>query len=334
MRWTNKQNLPTPIVNAVVNDKYTKGESDISVTGLMKPPRMRVLQKLHQDDIVLDVSSRIDSLLGKALHNLLEEHSAGAGECLAEVRFFLKLDGITISGQFDAFYADGTLEDYKLCPIRKFEHGVPDEFTAQLNMYVYLMKHGYVITADNRHHEPKYTVTGLTIRAFYRDWFASGLKRGADYPPGMLEKLTVELWPEEKTLGFIKTRIALHKAANKKLPLCTDEDRWARPEKFAVMKPGAKKSLKNHDTREAAEAHASTTKDGYVEHRPGESVRCTRWCDVASFCTQRQNELRSIHGTTETNTNQSHPGAVRTEAGDGVLPVQASESAGGDESTD
>ena len=40
-----------------------------------------------------------------------------------------------------------------------------------------------------------------------------------------------------------------------------------------------------------AQAHADDLKGGYVEHRPGEPIRCLHYCPVAGFCPQRQAEL-------------------------------------------
>jgi len=64
MKLTNKFNLPDPIVNAVQNQGYTPGSSDITVTQLIQPPLIRQLNKKHWDDIEEDASDRVWALFG------------------------------------------------------------------------------------------------------------------------------------------------------------------------------------------------------------------------------------------------------------------------------
>ena len=57
MLWSNKFNLPQPLVSAVQRDPYQKA-GDISVTSLIKAPRMRILEDRHDSEITIDVSDR------------------------------------------------------------------------------------------------------------------------------------------------------------------------------------------------------------------------------------------------------------------------------------
>ena len=59
MKYTNTNNIPKEIIRAVSNDSYSKGASTISVTGLLQPPRIRILREEYDDDIVVDVSNEI-----------------------------------------------------------------------------------------------------------------------------------------------------------------------------------------------------------------------------------------------------------------------------------
>ena len=71
MKYTNKLNLPQPLVSAIVNDKYDSGTSDISVTSLLKPYQLRALER-HHDKLTEDIADRIWSLLGQVIHGILE----------------------------------------------------------------------------------------------------------------------------------------------------------------------------------------------------------------------------------------------------------------------
>ena len=55
MKLTNKSNLPGVIKRAVLNDPYDGSGSDISTTRLIAPPRIKVLEERHWDNIEEDV---------------------------------------------------------------------------------------------------------------------------------------------------------------------------------------------------------------------------------------------------------------------------------------
>ena len=74
MKITNELGLPEPLVDAVRNDGYTKGNADFSVTGLIGPPYQRKLMGEYGEKITEDVSERInfvctdDFVFWKAAH--------------------------------------------------------------------------------------------------------------------------------------------------------------------------------------------------------------------------------------------------------------------------
>ena len=59
MKLTNKFKLPKEILRAISNDTYSKGESTISVSGLLSAPRPRILGMEHQDSIVVDAVDQV-----------------------------------------------------------------------------------------------------------------------------------------------------------------------------------------------------------------------------------------------------------------------------------
>ena len=64
MKYTNKHNVPVEIIRAITNDQYSKGEAHISVTGLLQPPRIRLLNKEYADKITVDYSDETWKILG------------------------------------------------------------------------------------------------------------------------------------------------------------------------------------------------------------------------------------------------------------------------------
>lgn len=276
MKLTNRLGLPKAIVDAVANDPYSKGDADISITGLLRPPRIRVLEKKHKEQLEEDVSDRIYSLLGQTMHGILERAALARQDAnnITEKRFYITIDGVRVGGQMDSIYLEqGLLQDYKLTSVYKVKEGAPKEFEEQLNCYAYLLRSNGII------------VSKLQDVCILRDWSKGKALQEPDLPQEQVVVLDVPMWPAEQAEAFLKERVAVHKAANKKLPECTPEERWAEPDKWAVMQKGAKRSLKNHLNQADAEEHAARV-GARVEHRPGSNKRCEAWCSVSEFCTQ------------------------------------------------
>ena len=53
MRWTNEHDLPEPLYRAIIDDPYDKGDAELSVTQLLLPPRIVLLQNLNAVNIYL-----------------------------------------------------------------------------------------------------------------------------------------------------------------------------------------------------------------------------------------------------------------------------------------
>ena len=119
MKVTNHFNLPGPLINAIKGFdkayKDSRGDTQISVTELISPPLIRRLKKEHWDEIEEDASERVWSILGSAVHSILEH--AGSENDLTEERLFLEVDKVKVSGQADLYEANGTLSDYKITSV-------------------------------------------------------------------------------------------------------------------------------------------------------------------------------------------------------------------------
>lgn len=280
MKLTNRMGLPQPLVDAVRNDGYDgpRDPNSISVTTLLKPPRMVALEKKHAGEIEEDASERIWSLMGQVVHGILERADKTG---VAERRLTIQVEGWTVSGAMDR-YIDGTLQDYKVVTAYKFKDGgVPIEYEQQLNIYSEILRqHGHPV---NR----------MEIVGILRDYSKLEARRDANYPQTQVVVRQVPLWSESKAKAFIRERVILHQQARVTLPLCTPEERWARPDKYAVMKAGAVRAIKLYDNHADAEKHAAENKAYSVEIRPGENVRCENYCPVSEFCTQFKEESKN-----------------------------------------
>jgi len=285
MKITNKQKLPQAIVNAVTNDPYDASGSDISVTRLIAPPRIRDLEKKNWDLLTEDVSDRIFSLLGQSVHHVIER--ATGKDDIAEKRLFVKNDdtqGWTLSGQFDYLSKDGKLIDFKTTSawsaLDALEKG-KSEWEQQLNCLDYLVR---------ANPEIKHEVKTLEILAILRDWSKLRVMQSDTYPRKQVVMIPIRRWSPEEQSAFVKERITAHQDAEKNgAPVCTPKERWNKPDSYAVMKDGRKTAARVLPTKELALEWlaANGLVDGkkcQIVLRKGEDVRCQNYCSVNEFC--------------------------------------------------
>ncbi len=216
LKITNRHKLPQAYVRAVTNDPYSKGESDFSVTGLLAPPRQRVLIQKHSEILEEDAKDRVWALLGQATHAILER-SAREGD-LVEKRFFAKFSGKVLSGQIDLLEHDTlTLSDWKVTKAWAFSKkggsGKKPEWVQQLNMQLELLRQNGL------------DAKALNIVGILKDFDSK--KAGENgYPIAEIVCADIPIWPREKTQAFIVDRIRLHTEAETILPQCSPSDTW------------------------------------------------------------------------------------------------------------
>lgn len=286
---------------ALASNTYSSGNSDISATRLISPPRIVTLRKYHEDEIVEDAADRIWSLLGSSVHRMIE--LAASKESSVEQRMYMPVSGIEtedgpwvwkVSAQPDV-YENKTLADFKVTSIWSVLFGEKPEWTNQLNIQACLHRYN----GDE--------VNEAYIIAIMRDWQSSKARFEKDYPKAAVMKISVPLWTFEEQKEYIVRRVKLHQTAEKKfldsgkdpnsLPLCSDSERWLRGESWAVKyqneKTGVvnKKAKRKFDNKTDALQFMSDNPSSMknkiwapVEHRPGTNMRCLSYCDVAFKC--------------------------------------------------
>jgi hypothetical protein len=279
MQMTNRLGLPAPIAEALSrsDEDYDGHSSDITVTGLINPPRINALRKRHRADIVEDVSEQLWRLLGTATHYMIDKSSGAA--VLAEERLSVSVNGWTVSGKIDLLCQ--YVNDYKVTSVWAFLLGDKPEWEAQLNAYDLLLRtHG--------HDAPD----GLRIIAILRDWKKSDyLRDPSRYPAAPIMIKEVPRWSPEEQVQWMTDRVKLHQAAAEQpdaaLPMCQPEERWQSETTYAVMKEGNKRATKVCATEGEAETFImQQAKPGQFDlvERPGACRRCAEYCDVAKFC--------------------------------------------------
>tara|TARA_R110002167_G_scaffold61573_3_gene173883 strand:- start:1171 stop:2070 length:900 start_codon:yes stop_codon:yes gene_type:complete len=289
MELTNKSNLPNVIKRAVANDPYDSSGSDISTTRLITPPRIRVLEAKHWENLTEDVADKIFALLGSSVHHVIER--AVTDEDIAELRLFHEVNGWTLSGQFDLLTAKGELIDFKVTSawsaLDALKNGKA-EWEQQLNVLDYLSRH-------TDHSLKNYLgktlkVKSLSIMAILRDWSKMKTMTSKDYPRKQVVMIPVRQWSEEEQDNFVLARIKAHQEAEVgELPVCSAKERWRKDDKYAIMKDGRKTALRLLDTKDQVKQYLKDNKlvEGKgctVVLRAGEDIRCQSYCRVNSFC--------------------------------------------------
>ena len=297
MKLTNLCNLPKVIERAVANDPYDSDGSDISATRLVSPARVVALQKKYADEIEEDVADRIWSLLGQSVHHIIER--SARPEDISELRLFHKNKEITndwtISGTFDYLQSDGVLVDFKVTSAWSALDAVTKgkkEWEQQLNILDYLCK-------KNPDKINNIEVKKLYIMAIIREWSKSKAKEpDSNYPKKQVIVIPIRKWNTAEQEAFIKERVKAHQDAQIKsvAPVCSSEERWTRPDQYAVMKKGKKAALRLLSSQEDAKKYMEQknmldNKDFSIVHRKGKDVRCEEYCNVNKFCDYYNKEL-------------------------------------------
>jgi hypothetical protein len=283
MKVTNVHNVPEPLMTLAKAEYYSKGSAQYSVTELMSPPKIRRLREKHNDEITQDVSDMLWSLLGSALHVVMERGDTPGW--LKEERIFAEVDGVKISGAIDLQQEtpEGIIiHDYKFTSAWAVMQE-KEEWAEQLNIYKWLVE-----TVKRKR------VVGLKICALVRDFSRHERKEG--YPAAPICIVDIPVWDSVKTEKYIRERLEMHREAKmnadfgEELQKCSDAERWMSETTYAVKREGRKTAIRVFKTMEEATELAEKEK-GYVETRLGEPRRCAgNFCGVAQWCNQYQGE--------------------------------------------
>lgn len=277
--------MPETLVRGVIrqNAKYDKGKAERSVTQLIMPPQIDLLRKAHFKEMEKDISEEWFALFGSAVHYILE--LGIDAQQTPEERLFLDVNGWTISGAIDLQTpVDGgvVISDYKVTtayPLTANEGEAKKEWEEQVNMQAYLVERVKNVK-----------VVGVEIVAIVRDWERRKAAIELNYPAAPVVKVPVRLWSREEQEAFILNRVMVHQdaemayALGEALPECSPSERWAKGDKWVLMKVGGKRASKTFYSREEAEAYP--VEAGYeMQYRPGKSMRCD-FCGVSQWCDQ------------------------------------------------
>jgi hypothetical protein len=276
MKITNKMNLPAGLVKAVSTEKHN-APGCLSATTLLQGTKQIILSDRHWDELEDDVALRIWAIWGTAVHSLLEQEGEND---FTEQQMDYKVSNITITGRIDNYnMKDGIICDYKTASVNKIRFNDFSDWYTQGMIYAWLLSRN------------KFPVTQCRFIALLKDHSKTEAERDRQYPqnPVFVYEFPVTQAEIFKTGQFVRQKVAEYeqflKAADDDIPPCLPDERWERPSKFAVKKEGRQKAVRVFDEKSEAEAKVAELGAGhYIEHRAGESVKCSHYCLCCGFC--------------------------------------------------
>lgn len=283
MQITNKYDLPPAIYQAVSGMTRKPKPFIYHVTELIQNPLIRKLKMQYWDELEEDASERLWALLGSSTHHVL--HMSGdVLNALMEEGLQYQYGSCVVRGTPDILH-DTSLEDYKVTSVYSFLLGDKPEWEKQLNIYAYMLEND------------GFKVERARIHAILRDWQKSKSLREPDYPPIPFQTIPINLWSRLEQQDYVIGRINLFCDVDagvfEPMP-CTDEERWARPTTYAVMKKGRKTAVRVLTTREEAEAKLATLDSNhYIDERKGSHIRCESYCPVRAVCQYNQTRIEN-----------------------------------------
>ena len=318
-RYLNKDKIPLPLAVLLATDFYDLSDDPktISATALLKPVKRIILASRLKGTAEEDISSKIASTNGTAIHEQMEQAwlknyeqamlDLGydqkivdkmcinpTAEGLAAFREQFKtepipvylerrtekpLAGWTISGAFD-FVIEDKVYDLKTTGVYSYIHGSnEDDYIKQMSIYRWL--NPTIISKDIG-----------SILYWFTDW--SSLKASIDkaYPPTRILAKDFDLLSLKDTEEFITKKLYLidHliEADEAVIPACSDIELWSSSPTWKYYKNPAstKRSTKNFTNPFDAATRLAT--DGnvgkVVEHKS--QARACGYCPALPICRQ------------------------------------------------
>lgn len=277
------------------HNKYKRLGSDVSVTELMRPPRIVHLMDRHRPKVaVTDPNKIIPALTGNGLHDqiqrYLKQESMVSGAWQIERKMLCVVNGTRVAGRFDALYNEEDLYDIKSTGTYKFEKGDYEEWEEQLNIYDYMLwKDGIELKS-------------LKIMMICSNWSPAKLWK-ARYPQQRIQVIPMNRWSRSEQTNYMLSRVAAWKSSgslsDNNLPLCSQKDRWGkRVYKLFRLKNG-KRSIKNFDYKDRATAYLKACqkkdpikwKEGHIRKEWSNVWKRCDYCDASPWCNQYANKL-------------------------------------------
>lgn len=285
MKVTNRLGLPAAFVNAVSVRRHNE-PGCYSATTLNKGVKEIILTDRHFDELEADAADSVWAVWGTAVHALMESQK---DENFHEEKFEVPLSKSKITGQVDSYdMENATIFDWKTASVWKVIKADFADWKAQGMTYAWLMS------------QKGLPVKKCRFVALLKDHSKTKAQTDSTYPQSPVFVYEFDVTEEglKETGERLEKKVIELEAASlmedKDIPICSESERWAEPEKFAVMKEGRKSAVKLFDNEGDAGAMAAELgAKHYVERRPGVSRKCEGYCPCREFCEFYKNNIEA-----------------------------------------
>lgn len=286
---TNNMCLPQPFVDAATSNHEYK-PNRYSVTEVLGGTCEAILKRRHQGEGDEDVADFVWAIFGSAVHKVLEEAQATDTQ-LQEQWFSVPIDGTPyeLSGIFDLYDdSTGTVTDYKTTSVWQVMFGDYGKWRDQTLRYCWMLrKYGFEAKRGE-------------IVAILRDHSMRKARTERDYPKHPVFRIGWDFsdddfeQAENDALEWFREVAAQESLPDDELQPCSPEQRWHKPDKWAVMQVGKKRAVRLFEDEGQAVEYMDQLidKNGaryHMEHREGEDTRCQSYCSVARWCPYGRN---------------------------------------------
>ena len=273
---SNRLNLPAAFVKAVSTARHNAAGC-FSATTLNKGAKEIILTDRHFDEITVDAADSVWAVWGTAVHALLESQPDNN---FHEEYFKVPVSNSFVTGQVDSYdMENGVINDWKTASVYKVMKADFSDWYKQGMTYAWLLQQ-----------------SGLEVKkcrfvALLKDHSKTKAKNDSSYPQSPVFIYEFDVTPEDmaETRDRILNKVleieAAYELEDDFIEPCSDDERWADGEKWAVMKNGRKTAIKLFDNEADADAMAGEMGNAYyVEHRPAISRKCLDYCNCKEFC--------------------------------------------------
>ena len=253
MQITNKLNLPYGLVKAVSPDPHNK-PGEISATTLIQGTKQVILTQRHWNELEDDVADRIWAVFGTAVHALLE--SEGENE-FCEIELKQKVSNITVTGRLDNYnMATGVIADYKNTSVFKVKAGLQKDADGKEQGFPEWKRQGLIYAWLLQ--KSGLPATKCRFIALLKDHSMTEAARDRSYPQSPVYVYDFDVTKEdlEEIEKFIMKKVFQYElfcsTEDDNIPECSENERWAKKDVYAVKKEGRKTAVKLYDTQEEA----------------------------------------------------------------------------------
>lgn len=307
MAYTNERGIPLSVAVWLARDLYDKDPTYLSGSELSKSNRQIVLGRRANPDI--DLANVLAARLGNAINDAIDAAwksdrlmqyvklagfnplfeydvnpvipTPGKTPIYIQKRYEEPFMGRILSGAPDMIL-NARLFDYKSTAVFLYQKKTPADYLWQMTTYRYLARD--YIDDDT-----------ATIQFILKDWSKLRAAKDPNYPQTPCPTMLVRVGSAEECKARLESRIteieSLMSADDEDIPLCTDEELWLDPPRFAYYKnpsaPATARATRVFDTLAEAQMFQGTQGGvGRIDTRKGEPRAC-EYCSASSICQQR-----------------------------------------------